>query len=144
MKVTFRKAFGALRPVDEDGERALRSFRNGDLVQLEIKRPRNLKHMRKFFALMQLVYENQERYATVEALVNAIKISIGHYDVLALPNGDRAQIPKSIAFHAMDQVAFEKFYDQVIKLVVVHFLPHVTEEFLERKIQDLVRAEIAA
>ena len=74
----YRKDIGGFRPVDRIAEDYFRKIRAGDEVMLTGRRPRNLKHHRKFWALMNLVAENQSVYPDAEALVRAFKIAIGH------------------------------------------------------------------
>ncbi len=136
----MQKHFGALRPMDEAGEEALRSLPAGAVVRVSMKRPRNVLHHRKFFALLNLVLSNQEHYASQEELLDAIKIGVGHVRLVQLPSGQVYKIPKSISFGSMDQPAFEKFYDAVCDLIVDHFLPGVTKEELAREIEELIAA----
>lgn len=41
-----QKHLGSLRPTDSSGEDALRKIGNGEVVSIEVKRPRNVKHHR--------------------------------------------------------------------------------------------------
>lgn len=134
------KSLNSLRPADELGEAALRKIGHGEVVSIEVKRPRNIKHHRMFWALMGLVHDNidQERYPTVEDLVAAIKIAAGLRTRIELPNGDIGFIPGSIAFHKMDQDEFSKFYDRVCDLIAKHFLPGVNTDDLRREVEIMI------
>jgi hypothetical protein len=136
------KHLGSLHPVDEGGQDALRKIGNGELVMIEMKRPRNVKHHRMFWALMTIVWEQMdtERYPTVEDLVAAVKISAGLRTRIELPNGETGFIPGSIAFHKMDQGAFSDFYERVCDLVAKHFLPGVTSDDLRREVSIMIGA----
>jgi hypothetical protein len=78
----FRKDFGRLIPCDDAASAMLMKIKHGDVVQVEIKRPRNIMHHRKFFALINLVFENQAKYESPEHLLAALKASVGHCDFL--------------------------------------------------------------
>jgi hypothetical protein len=134
------KHLGALRPCDEAGEEALRKIGQGQVLQIEIKMPRNVNHHRLFWALMSLVWDNMdhERYPTVEDLVAAVKISAGLRTRLELPGGEVGFVPGSIAFSKMDQTAFAAFYDRVCDLISRHFLPGVTSEELKREVSIMI------
>lgn len=134
------KHLNALRPADELGEAAIRKIAHGEIVSVEIKRPRNLKHHRMFWALMSLVHDNidHDRYPTVEDLVAAVKISAGLRTRIELPNGEIGFIPGSIAFHKMDQDEFSKFYDRVCDLIAKHFLPGVKTDDLRREVEIMI------
>lgn len=140
------KHLGSLRPADQAGEDALRKVGQGELVSIEIKRPRNIKHHRMYWALVTLVWENMDgdRYPTAEDLHAAIKIAAGLRTRIELPDGSVGFIPGSIAFHKMDQAAFGEFYDRVCDLIAKHFLPGVTKADLKREVESLVGVRRAA
>lgn len=137
--IFFRKELGRLVPADEAASAALAKIKLGADVQVEIKRPRNIKHHRKFFALMQLVYQNQEHYASLEHLVAALKTAVGHCDLVPGKTGVLVALPKSIAFHSMDQSAFDEFYDKCIDIIAKHFLPGVDSDQLRSEVEELIR-----
>lgn len=132
-----QKHMNSLRPADDAGCEALRKLSNGDLVTVEIKKSRNIRHHRLFWALMTVVHDNidHERYPSVEDLAAAIKISAGHRTRIELPNGEIGFIPGSIAFHKMDQTAFSAFYDRVCNLIAKHFLPGVDSDALKEEVE---------
>lgn len=143
-KLYMRKNLGSLHPMDAAGEDALRKLKNGEDVQVEIKRPRNIKHHRKFFALVNLVFENQDHYQSVDHLLVALKVALGHCDTVILKNGGVGYIPKSIAFHKMDQSQFEEFYDRTCDIIAKHFLPGVTSDNLKAEVESLIGIRSAA
>lgn len=136
------KHLNSLRPVDEGGEDALRKIGQGELVMVEVKRPRNLKHHRLYWALVSLVWQNMDgdRYPTAEDLHSAIKIAAGLRTMIQLPDGTVGFIPGSIAFHKMSQDDFAAFYDRVCDLVAKHFLPGVTVLELKNEVAAMIGA----
>jgi len=140
MRFLATKHLGSLRPVDQAGEDALRKMGSGEIVSVEVKRPRNVKHHRMYWALLTLVHDNMDgdRYPTVEDLHAAIKIAAGLRTRIVLPNGEVGFIPGSTAFHKMDQTAFDAFYDRVCDLIAKHFLPGVTSEELKREVGSMI------
>lgn len=135
----FVKDLGRLIPRDDAASAAMSKIKHGDVVQVEIKRPRNIMHHRKFFALLNLVFENQSKYESPEHLLAALKASVGHCDFLPGKDGMLIAVPKSIAFHKMDQTAFEAFYDRCIDKIARHFLPGVDSDDLRREVEELLR-----
>lgn len=134
------KSLGSLRPVDDVGEDALRKIGQGEVIEVEIKRRRNIKHHRMYWALITLVWQNMDgdRYPTAEDLHAAVKIAAGLRTTIVLPNGDVGYIPGSTAFHKMDQTAFDAFYDRVCDLIAKHFLPGVTSAELKREVRSMI------
>lgn len=136
----FRKDFGKLVPADDAATAALSKIKFGADVQVEIKRPRNILHHRKFWALANLVADNQEHYETAEQVVAALKAATGHCDWFPMKYGEHmVAIPKSIAFHKMDQTEFEAFYDRCIQVVAKHFLPGVESDALRAEVEEFLR-----
>ena len=136
--LVFKKTLGALRPADEAAMQALQRIPVDGVVALKIKRPRNLGHHRKFFALLKIVFENQELYKSEAALLAAIKIATGHCTPIVLADGTRAFIPSSISFAAMDQGEFEAFWEKVVTLVCAKIIPNLNREDLEAEIMSMV------
>jgi hypothetical protein len=137
------KNLHSLRAIDPDGEAIISKIGQGEIVQLEIKRPRNIKHHRMYWALVTLVHENLdgERYKTPDDFHAALKVAAGIGTRIVLPNNEIVMIPGSIAFHKMDQTAFDAFYDKVCDLIATHFLPGVTSKELKNEVAILVGAQ---
>jgi hypothetical protein len=127
---------GRLEPVDDAGKDALAKVGIGALVSVEIKRPRNIQHHRKFWALISLIYQNQTRYKSPEDLCDAIKVYVGHSKVLRMTDGREVHTPLSIAFHAMDQGAFDAFYDKVIDVVCTVIIPGLNQDDLRQQLLE--------
>lgn len=148
-KILLAKSFRAFRPADADAEEFIDSLSENEIVEADIQRKRksrSLAHNRKFWALMNVVHANQFRtdYKTTKALVNAIKICLGHADIIELPSGARHSCPNSISFAKMDQREFEAFYDAVVHLVLTEFLPGIGSAALEREVTEIMLGRRAA
>ena len=134
----FRRTLGSLRPDDTEAEEALRGIGPHEVVGVIIRRPRNIGHHRKFFALLKIVFENQELYRSEAKLLAAIKIATGHCVPIQLTTGQKAFIPSSISFAAMDQAAFERFWESVVVLVTTKIIPNLKREDLEAELMTMV------
>jgi len=132
------KRLGALRPVDQASEEIMNGLPLGEPFKVKVSRPRNLNQHRKFYALLQVVFENQSIYPTIDALLAVIKITLGHCDIVKLPNGDMAPVVKSISFASMPQDDFNRFYSQTVDLVLQHFLAGIEKTELEKEIFTLI------
>lgn len=132
------KRLGALRPADDASEELMNSLPLGQPIKVKISRPRNLQQHRKFYALLQIVFQNQSIYPTIEALLAVIKITLGHCDIVKLPDGQMVPVVKSISFASMPQDDFNRFYSATIDLVLQHFLAGIEKTELEREIFQLI------
>lgn len=140
MKFMAVKHLGSLRPTDSAGEDALRKLGQGQLVEIELRRPRNVRFHRMYWALVTLVWEqlDEERYPTAEDLHAAIKIAAGLRTRIELPDGTIGFIPGSIAFHKMTEDDFAAFFDRVCRLISKHFLPGVTDAELRAEVSNMI------
>lgn len=87
-------------------------------IEYEFTKKRNYKFHKKFFALLNLVYENQEQYKNIEHLRKDLIISAGFYDLRFNIEGVEIQEPKSISFANMDETEFIDLYSKIIDVVV--------------------------
>jgi hypothetical protein len=119
MKFLVQKHLGRLQPVDDVGQQYLAKIRQGDVFMCEIKLARNPRHHRLFWALCGLVADNSDRYGDAEQVAMALKIATGHVIPHINPaDGKTYWVPKSIAFHKMDQTEFGAFFDKCVDVVV--------------------------
>ena len=137
MDLLVAKHLGSLRPVDDAGTEVLRSIKQGEVLRVEIKRPRNVRFHRLFFGLLNLVYENVEGYKSVEHLLTHVKIGIGHADAMIAQDGTTIWHPRSISFAKMDEESFRAFWNKAVDFIVLHILP-VEKAELEREVFELL------
>lgn len=121
MKITLIKQQDNTFKADGSDYEAIKKLKIGQEYQCEITRPRNYKMLRKFFALINLVYENQERYVNREHLRQDLIIEAGHYSIRHNLAGDPIYEAKSIKFSSMTQDNFEDLYDRVLDVIQKHF-----------------------
>lgn len=117
MKITAKYLNGSFTPNPEETAK----FKNGQDYELEVKQPRNIGHHRKFYALMNLVFQNQDKYETLEDLIVEVKLRCGHYQEHISVKGNIMYMPKSIDFARMPQPDFEEFYSKAIDVVLKYF-----------------------
>lgn len=134
-----KTASGMLAPSSPRDEELLKAFEAGEVLEAKVHKPRNGDHHRKFFALVQLVFENQERYATLEDLLVEIKLKCGHYQEHITTKGRLIYVPKSISFEAMGQEEFSFFYQRAVDVVLKHFMPDTSEGELESMVAEVLR-----
>ncbi len=146
MKRGFFKVTGGrtrlLAPSDRESEILLGGYKVGDIVRAQISKPRNPKHHRKYWALLNLVHEGtavQDLYPTTDKLHQAIKGALGYYSEVKLPGGKVFQVVDSIAYESMDQQAFEAFYNKVVDVIVTQIVPNLDREDLVREVETMTR-----
>lgn len=119
--------------------RKLEVMRDGAFIRFDWSTPRNGPHHRKGMALLHLIAENSETWNTTEKALIAVKLVVGHFDLVADPKtGEISQIPRSISFDAMDQESFEIFYSQAIDGILQHILPTIDRKTMDRLLDLIV------
>lgn len=129
-----KKRLGSLHPVDEQGESMLRKISPEDLLAVEVKRPRNGKFHRKFFAMLQIILENQSHYKSIDDLLDVCKLRVGHCRTIETRQGE-VKVPASISFASMDQSEFEAFYDRACAWVVEEVIPGLQRSDLDAEVE---------
>jgi len=94
-------------------------------------KPRNYKFHKKFFALLNMAYENQEQYNNIEHLRHDLTIEAGFYEIRHNLHGVEIYEPKSISFAKMDKVEFSEFYNRIVD-VIVKWIGVDKEDLLEQ------------
>lgn len=139
MKVTAIKYTDILH-VDEACKDEFAGIANGTAVTVEVKRERNVKFHRMFFALLTHVWDSvdHDRFGSKDALLDALKLDAGVVFTYRDLRGNILQRPGSIAFAAMDQDAFKVFFNRVADLVCVHVLPGMEPGVLKQQACEMV------
>jgi len=113
----------------------LKKLKAGEEYQCEIKKPRNIKFHRMFFALVNMVFENQDNYLSVEDLRHDLTIEAGFYEEITnMFTGEVYRRPKSISFAKMDELEFSEFFTKFVNIVSV--LVGVDNETIHENIQS--------
>lgn len=126
---------GALKPIDGTGEEYIGTLGTGEVVRAQFKKDRNPGHHRKFFGVLNLVYQNQTKYLSQEGLRFAVMIAAGYAEEIRLVGDTVGFKPKSISWSRMDQHAFDKFYNAALQ-AIPRLLPEFEGIDLDRELLD--------
>ncbi len=122
--IVMRRTATGLEPIDVD---ALAKIKIGTEVMVKVVNPRSIKQHRLFFALLTYVADATE-FDSAETLLVAIKLALGRYDLVKLPNGKVVPHAQSISFASMKGDEFRIFFDQAMNLICRDVLPGVSPE----------------
>lgn len=134
-KHIFIRQPASLVPADDAAREALAGIPIGSQVSVEVSRPRNLSHHRKYWALCSAIASSIG--AQRENISDVLKLRSGHF-VVVQTKKERYQFPRSIAFHKMDQAAFDKFFNECAMVVCSEFLPHLRPSELTKQIEQML------
>lgn len=116
---------------------AIESMAEGEVVTASITRTRNVKFHRKFFAFLNVIFENQSKYLTLDEMLEAMKEAVGHGSYIDRVDG-RGNFfrSKSISFAKMGESEFRQFYDAFVAVVVKYIIPGIDKESLLAEIES--------
>ena len=107
---------------DSDYELA-KKIKPNEVYEYEFKKTRNIKFHRKFFALVNLCFSNQETFNNFKHLRKELIICAGHYELIFdLESGTQKKEALSISFESMDEIEFKKLYSDVLNVICDKFL----------------------
>lgn len=118
MKLLVKKHLGKLIPVyDSDGENLKQcKLKEGSIYEVEIKKKRNYEFHKKYFALINLCYNNQDLFEEFEYLRDYLTCKSGYYSKIKTPDGEMIK-PTSIKFSKMDNIKFDLLYQKTINSI---------------------------
>lgn len=94
---------------------------NGQAGIFTLQRKRNPKFHNLAMSFFRRVFENQDKYDTVEGLMLEVKLRCGHYDEHITVNGNVIYVPRSVSFAEMDELEFQTFMQKAIDVCLRHF-----------------------
>jgi hypothetical protein len=136
VKCWLKRVQNSLVAGDEVAEAYVQKIPMGEFVEVDIRRPRNVQFHRKFFALLHVVFHNQERYEDFEAFRKEVTMRCGWWREHHHVTGKISYEAKSIAFHKMDEIEFAELYEKAISVILEHFIPGIDVAELEREVRE--------
>lgn len=114
--VIYRADDGKLAGLGDKGRRAWLKFKKiveglevGETLAFSYRLPRSPRHHRFFFSKLTSLFDRQEQFSDLERLLDWLKVGAGHVDLLPWRDGVLAAIPKSIAWHNLEEQDFIEF-----------------------------------
>lgn len=136
MKILLKRQGNTLLPLSEQDFERLQRIKEGMIIEVEYKKPRNPLFHNKFMSMIRVVFDNQEQYDTIEGVMNVFKVQLGHCDTMMYRDLE-IKIPRSISFSKMDEIEFAEFYNRAVEFALSRFLPTVTREQLEQYVSQI-------
>ena len=147
-----KAATGALIPASEDDSEALRRFKVGAVISVEVKQVRNYEFHKKWFALVKFAFEQwserpsatykgQPVQPNLDTFRRDLTILAGYSRVVVHVDGSVRVEAESISFGRMNQETFEKLYSATINIILCKILNGrgLTEEQLRDVIDRVLQ-----
>lgn len=106
---------GHYAPYDDKDYDLSKKIPEGDVIKGT--KSRNFKFHKKAFALLNLGFENQDKFELFEVYRKVIIIRSGFYDEAPTKDGEVYYIPKSLSFENMSAESFEEWYEATLNII---------------------------
>lgn len=107
-------------PYNSDYDKA-KKMKAGVYFECDVKKKRNYKFHKKYFALINLVFDNQEKYGNINDLRNDLTKVSGFYTIRKDLEGNDVVEVDSISFSEMDEFKFNDLYSKTLDSIVKYF-----------------------
>lgn len=144
----FRKHAAALVPDNDECAEWLQGVPAGQVVRGKMTRPRNVLFLRKFFALLNVAYNNwpapeiETPYGIAtcsrDKFRNDVIVLAGYGEPVCNTRGEWRMRAKSIAFANMEEDEFARLYSDVLNVLLSKFLPEWTGQDMENAISQIL------
>ena len=113
MKLLCKKHNGVIVPANDEAAEVFARIYNGAVITCIIEQPRNPSFLAKYWASVDMIVENQEKYRDKYELHDAIKSRLG---------------VESVAIDQMDEVDFTDFFERYCDLIETELMPEASKE----------------
>lgn len=121
MKISLVRTLSGFKPTHDSDFELAKKIKLNEPYEYEFKKPRNYRFHKKFFALIRMVFENQEQYTNQDHLRKDLIIESGNYDLRHDLLGVEIREAKSMSFAKMDENEFNELYNSVIDVIIKYF-----------------------
>jgi hypothetical protein len=119
MKFLAKRINAVLVPAFDSDLTLLKKLSNNEVYEVEIKLKRNYEFHKKFFALLNIGFDNTKTgIEDFDMYRYYMTMKAGYYIEVKTPGGVM-YIPQSIQFNKMDNSIFEKLYNAVLQQIIL-------------------------
>jgi hypothetical protein len=133
VKIFLKRTLTGFVPADEASADATRKYKVGEVYRADVVKPRSYQHHKLCMALLNLTYENQERWPSFELFRKAVTRAAGHVIEYVGVDGEIVTEAGSLSYDALDEVAFSKVMPAMMT-VCAHILHDMDERELESQV----------
>jgi hypothetical protein len=102
----------------------------GKQVSARIYQPRNIKFLKKYFALLKTALDMSDVEMNIDQFRHIVLAGIGHCEFVN--HGEKiVAVPKSMSFAKMNEAEFGKIYQDSLKFICLNYV-NDTEEGLDQ------------
>ena len=119
MKIALIKNLnGTFTPAYDSDLEIAKKIKVNSFYEFDFKKPRNYEFHKKFFALINLSFHNQDTYNNLDDMREDLIIDAGFYRTTENKHGGTVKKALSISFASMDDIEFNNLYSRVADVIV--------------------------
>ena len=129
-EIFLKKVYGLLAPANPEAEETIAKMRQGQIMALRFSLPRNYGFLKKFFALLNVGFENwnpgeiNSKYGTPEKNFERFRADVtilaGYFEETIRLDGSVRVEAQSISFAKMTAETFETLYSEIVNVLIKH------------------------
>jgi hypothetical protein len=110
---------GKFTPAHDSDLEIAKQLKAGEVYRFTFVKPRNYEFHKKFFALIKLVFENQDHYTNIDDIRHDLTVEAGFkVEKINQFTGEVRYVAQSISFASMDEIEFGKLYSKMLDTVI--------------------------
>ena len=133
-EILLKKTLTGLMPLDALAFDYCDKLKLGDVIKCKVSKPRNYKHLQKYWVMINVVFQEQSVFPAPEVLHGALKKALGYSTTYKLHDGSYYTHVGSISFAKMTQDQFDLFYKNAVNFVCKSVIPGLDDKDLEREL----------
>lgn len=111
---------GYMGPLLLPMERDLSGIPDGEIMA-DLRKNRNVKNHRRFFAFIKLSFDMQDTFDSMEVWRKYITMKAGFFDEVITAEGKVLYWPQSISWDELDEIKFKDLFNQVVNAFLKYY-----------------------
>lgn len=144
MKLSLVKSSATTFEVETeyDGEKA-RALEFGEVIEVSAKMVRCPDNHRRFFAMLNIVFQNQEHFKSMDDMREYLICKTGRFREIEYPGGYKHYKALSMSYASMDEAEFERLKEDVCDAALKYLLPQgsVRVEIME-EVENIIKLAV--
>jgi hypothetical protein len=138
VKVALARTLSGWAPGDDEAIRVSRRWEPGEIVIVDLKKTRVYKSLKRYQALLTLVFENSPKFKSRDQVHQYLKIRAGHATRIEIEGTDQVLLlADSIDYDTLDELEFQEVWSRVKDVVCDDIIPGLKKPELELEILKL-------
>lgn len=132
-RLYLRRTLTGFAPADEPSAEVWKKYKLGEVYRADCVKPRSYAHHKLIMALLNLTYENQERYTSFEVFRKAVAFAAGHVIEYPSLDGEVIREADSLSYDRLDEIEFTQVASAMMT-VCAHILGDMDLQELEGEV----------